>query len=137
MEPQKLEWDENYSVGVQEIDNQHKILFATINELLDAIHNNEPEEKLDHIIQNIITYKKHHFSTEEKYFKEFNFEGAEEHIEQHKKFNDNIKKLFEDHPKHDIELCFLLIDFLEDWLIDHLQNMDQKYVECFKQNGLK
>ena len=31
----KLEWEDKYSVGVEEIDSQHKRMFATINELLE------------------------------------------------------------------------------------------------------
>ena len=36
-----------------------------------------------------------------------------------------------------IALAFGLIDFLEDWFLDHLANEDQKYAQCFKAHGLK
>jgi hemerythrin len=29
------------------------------------------------------------------------------------------------------------MDFLEDWLIDHLMTVDQEYETCFKNHGLK
>jgi hemerythrin len=29
-----------------------------------------------------------------------------------------------------------LLDFLEDWLVDHLNGQDKKYTECFNKNGL-
>jgi len=78
-----LEWEDKYSVGVVEIDDQHKRMFATINELLDSINNGTTEEHIGNIIESLVKYKIFHFETEEKYFKEFNYDGAEEHISRH------------------------------------------------------
>ena len=75
MATKKLEWEEKYSVGVVEIDNQHKRMFEIINELFEAINNKIIEEKLDKIIAKVVDYKDFHFTTEEKYFKEFNQRG--------------------------------------------------------------
>ena len=137
MSTKKLEWEEKYSVGVEEIDNQHKRMFLVINELLDAINTNSTEESLEHIIESLIQYKKFHFATEEKYFSEFNFNGADEHIQKHKEFNDKLAILKEKYPTYNIEFAFELVDFLEDWLINHLLVVDQKYVQCFHDHGLE
>ena len=137
MSIKKLEWEEKYSVEVEEIDNQHKRMFAVINELMDLISTNTPEEHLGEITDGLINYKKFHFATEEKYFKEFNYEGAEEHIQKHKEFNDKLSLLREKYPKNTIDFAFELVDFLEDWLINHLMVVDQKYKECFHEHGLK
>lgn len=137
MSTQKLIWDEKYSVGVEEIDNQHKHLVATINNLLDLINTNTVGEKLDEIINALVEYKKLHFETEEKYFKEFNYEGTEEHEAKHDEFTKNFLALREQYPENSIEFAFKLVDFLEDWLIDHLMTIDQKYVKCFHDHGLK
>jgi hemerythrin len=40
-------------------------------------------------------------------------------------------------PSFTIDFAFDLIDFLEDWLINHLLDMDQKYKKCFHDHGLK
>jgi hemerythrin len=34
-----FDWKETYSVGVKEIDNQHKMLVGTLNELFEAMRN--------------------------------------------------------------------------------------------------
>ena len=137
MSVKKLEWEEKYSVGVEEIDNQHKRMFAVINELLDAINNNNTEEHIGNIIDGLVKYKIFHFATEEKYFKEFNYDGTVEHVTKHKEFNDNLVKIKEKYPKPTVEFAFELLDFLEDWLINHLMVMDQKYKKCFHDHGLK
>lgn len=137
MATQKLEWDDKYSVGVIEIDNQHKRMFAVINDLLEAIETNTPADHLGHIIDELIKYKKFHFATEENYFKEFNYEGTEEHVTKHHEFNEKLEAMRKKHPELTIEFAFDLVDFLEDWLINHLMTLDQAYVKCFHEHGLK
>ena len=131
-----LVWSDEFSVGVKILDDQHKKLILAISKLIDIIGTKPTKEKLDEIIVDILEYKKTHFATEEKYFQECNYDGAEEHIAEHKKFNENLAGLqskFKDLP---IDFAFALADFLEDWLFDHLWNMDRKYIECFKNYGL-
>lgn len=136
MSTKKLIWEEKYSVGVVELDNQHKRMFAVINELLEAIDTNSTKEHLGNIIESLVKYKIFHFETEEKYFKEFNYEGKDEHIAKHKEFNDKLIEMKGKYPEYNIEFAFNLVDFLEDWLINHLMGADQKYRKCFKENGL-
>ena len=33
-----IEWNDELSVGIQEIDEQHKVLVGLVNEMHDAIH---------------------------------------------------------------------------------------------------
>lgn len=137
MSLKRLEWEEKYSVGVEEIDNQHKQMFETINELLESIDNGTTEEHIGNVIDSLVKYKMIHFATEEKYFKEFNYEGAEEHIANHGEFSKKLDLLKEKYKTTSVEFAFELVDFLEDWLIYHLSNTDQMYVNCFKSHGLK
>lgn len=133
----KLIWDDKYSVGVQIIDNQHKEMFKTINELIETLEGMPTKEQVDKIIESLIAYKKFHFATEEKYFQEFGYEGGADHIEKHKDFSLKLEKLMVESNGDSVDLAFKLVDFLEDWLIDHLMVTDQKYVSCFKSHGLQ
>lgn len=137
MNIKKLKWEDKYAVGVAEIDHQHKFMFAAINQLLDILSSQTKTENLKAVVKSIIEYKTAHFATEEKYFKKFNYSGAKEHIAKHREFNEKLTELQKKHPEYSIEFAFDLVDFLEDWLIDHLMIMDQKYRECFSSNGLK
>jgi len=136
MNTQKLEWEEKYSVGVKLIDDQHKTMFDTINQLIDVLASTPTKEKLDEIITRLVEYKKFHFVTEEGYFKEFNYENKEEHEAKHKEFTITLERLIADSKGDSMVLAFGLVDFLEDWLINHLMTEDQKYVACFHDHGL-
>ncbi len=132
----KIAWNESMSVNVKVIDEQHKAFIATINELVNCINTIPDKDKITSIITKITNYKLQHFATEERYFKEFNYEGAAEHIAAHHDFNKRVELLLKENVKDPISLAFNLVDFLEDWLIDHLQNMDRKYIKCFNEHGL-
>lgn len=133
---EKLAWSEDFSVKVKLLDEQHKVMVSIINELIESVNNQPNQEKINEIIARMTNYKHHHFDTEEKYFAEFNFEGAAEHIVAHRNFNVQVEKLQKEYSGDIIAFTFNLLDFLEDWLIDHIQNMDHKYIKCFNEHGL-
>lgn len=138
MERKDFEWKPEYSVHVQVIDNQHKHFISILNKLLHELTKGEPKEVVGNTLDSIVDYAKLHFSTEERYFDEFNYKGAEEHKGEHKKLMEKIDvlKAKRDTTDDPVGLVFETLDFLEDWLIYHLINMDQKYVSCFQEHGL-
>ncbi len=132
----KLEWKDEYSVGVELIDAQHKMFVGIVNELYEAIVTKKDKEALDNIFKQLVAYTQFHFQTEERYFDEFQYEGAEEHKTAHKALIDQIAELQQ--QKTDImDDPFKLMDFLEDWLIDHIMGMDKLFGPCFNEHGLK
>lgn len=133
---QILEWKDEYSVKVKEIDDQHKELFRIINILITEVTTLKDEKKMKSIISDLVKYKMAHFATEEKYFKEFNYDGAEDHIQKHKAFSKGLEQITQDYKDDTIGLSFAIIDYLEDWLITHLMGTDHKYIQCFNSHGL-
>lgn len=136
LQSKMLVWDDKYNL-VKKIDEQHKFLFEIINDLIREISSTPKEESVKAIIGKILEYKKVHFATEEKYFEEFNFEGAAEHKEEHRLFGEEVEKISAAHAGDYIGLAFALVDFLENWLITHLMSTDQKYKQCFIDHGLE
>lgn len=131
-----LEWKKDHSVGVEEIDEQHKQLIKIMNRLYEAINNMKTKEELGGILGELVSYARYHFSTEEKYFDMFGFEFSDEHKKEHQKFKEKIITIQKQFKGNEIKISFDLSEFLEDWLVDHLMIQDMKYVECFKEHGL-
>lgn len=103
---------------------------------MTAIDQRKFQEELGGILDKLIQYAGYHFQTEEKYFEEFGYSEKEEHIAEHNKFKEKVLDIHKKHKDEEMELSFELVDFLEDWLLDHLMTMDRKYVELFKSKGL-
>ena len=132
-----MRWKKEYSVKVKEIDIQHKKIFVLINDLNKAIINKNFSETLRKIIDGLVDYSIYHFETEEKYFKKFNFEYSDEHKKEHESFKKKITGIIKKIDNNEMEISFELVDFLEDWIINHVTGSDQKYIQCFQENGLK
>jgi hemerythrin len=138
----RIPWNSSYSVNVKEIDEQHKKLLEMINNLADItlseskVPTDDERNKLENILNELIRYTEYHFSTEEDYFDEFDYENADSHKKEHKKFVEKIKEFMKRFRNKEASISFELINFLQDWLIDHIMGTDKKYTKCFNEHGL-
>jgi len=57
-----MKWNDAYSVGVEEIDNQHKGLVNNLNELFDAMSIGKANDVLGKILDQLIRYAQIHFA---------------------------------------------------------------------------
>lgn len=88
------------------------------------------------ILRELRAYSEFHFTAEEKYFDQFNYEGAAEQKHEHEKFRRMIDLLGGKIRKDGTEATFELLDFLEDWFVVHIINLDKQYTKCFNEHGL-
>ena len=127
-----IEWSEKYSIGYDEIDDQHKKLVEMINELYNSFLKGEADKVAESIIQKMIEYTDYHFKTEEKYFEKYNYSDTELHIEQHKGFVDQVTNFFNEFKKGSVVISYDIMNFLRDWLVAHIQNSDTKFSAEFQ-----
>ncbi len=130
-----IEWSKDYSVNVKLIDDQHKHFVGIMNLLYKKIQSNKTD-RIPEIIDEPVSYAETHFETEEKYFKEFNYDGTDEHKMEHNKLKERVSEFLSRKNTDSLNFAFELLDFLENWLVDHLANMDKKYTQCFNDHGL-
>jgi len=131
-----IQWNEEHSVNVKELDDQHKIFISLLNRSYDLIHSQGSQKDLKNILADLIDYAVNHFNAEEKYFDLYNYENLFEHKEEHKKLKKQVLDFQKDFLAGKKDITVELIDFLEDWLIDHLGSQDKKYSKCFNEHGL-
>lgn len=130
-------WDDKYSVNVSEIDNQHKKLVDLINKLHDAMKQGKSKEVLSEIISELINYTDVHFKTEEKYFDKFNYPKSDAHKTLHKNFVNKVLDFKNKYESGNAALSIEIINFLKDWLINHINGSDKEYSSFFNEHGLK
>lgn len=133
-----ITWSGLYSVGVEEIDEQHKRFFSLIGELFHANDSGVTEETIaPYLLKELDAYAEYHFATEEKYFDLFHYEGAELHKAQHQGFKDRVQEILAQHERREGDTVSTIAEFMEDWLVSHISNSDKRYVACFKQHGVR
>ncbi len=133
----KIEWSESLSVGIEEIDLQHRKIFDLIVSLGDAIRRGDSQSKLEEIIYQMIDYSSYHFETEESYFKKFVFPGQGAHVREHNLFVDEVKTYRTRLERGEKGLAVEIFDFLSGWISQHVQGMDQRYAPFLRYHIMK
>jgi len=133
-----IDWNDGFAVGIKIIDEQHQDLIQTVNDLYDSVYQGNSDEVIEKAFKHLVDYAEHHFETEERYFDDFGYEGKEEHKAEHSLFREKLENLRSQIGKANHEkLAVDVLTVLEGWLEIHVKDMDQKYVACFKEHGLK
>jgi hemerythrin len=131
-----IKWADNYSVGISIIDEEHKKLFGILNKVIVAKEHNGNPEELWEVLSEMTNYALTHFKTEEAYMEEFNYPEYQDHKEEHRDFSTEIIAYHDKVIKGDSQIANEIIEYLKWWLVNHIQETDKKYIDCFKKNGL-
>lgn len=122
-----MEWESDFSVGIDAIDKQHHHLIDLINMLYDAMKAKKSNEMMGGLIKELIDYTRFHFKKEEDLFAEFAYPSAAEHIAEHGKFIETVGKFNQDYLDKKIGVSVKILDFLMDWLKGHILLKDKAY----------
>jgi hemerythrin len=133
-----MEWTQAYSVGVAIFDDEHKKLIAIINQLHDAIASGIDKLALQRVSDALVEYTLMHFRHEEMYFDDWAYPAAATHIANHATLRQKVfefrKQILEQDSK---ELGADMMNFLRDWLTQHIMVEDRKYGEFLYEKGLR
>ncbi len=132
-----IEWDNAYSVGFELFDKQHQQLVEMINDLYAAFLSGEAHIKAPQIVNEMVKYTDYHFKTEEKFFDKYNFPETDEHKAIHKQFVDKSVELRDSLEYGKVTVSYDIMNFLRQWLIEHIMGEDKKYTKFFKENQIK
>ncbi len=131
-----IQWSDDLIIGFELIDKQHKVLVDMINELYDAMMEIKGQEVLSKIVNRMVEYAAIHFMVEEKWMTAFTYEGYAEHKKIHDDFSQKALTLKNDMSQSGFVLSLEVLNFLREWLVNHIMGTDRKYISCFSENGV-
>lgn len=133
-EIERLVWnDEELSVGVKLIDEQHKKLIRIINRLQDAIEQGHLDTAFMPTLESLEDYTRTHFRMEEEFMTLFNYPEYSTQKTGHSEFEVHLQK-FKVNPKESKDT---LIKYLNVWLYHHIMHQDRKLGEYLNSIGVK
>lgn len=124
---------DEFKTGIPMIDEEHQTLFEIIGKIYKAIETELVHDKFDFILDILDELKEYtsvHFADEESYMKEIGYEGLAQQIILHEKFIETLEDVNLDHvDDNQEEYLFEVLDFLQNWLVNHIQKVD-KLIPC-------
>lgn len=130
-----IDWNENYQLGIPEIDEQHKRWVAMINEFYDRVSNSDPQENLRKLLSGAIDYARFHFGTEEAFMQRIGYAGLAAHREQHAAVAKRLSEFQEKADSGRVILSISVTGEMKAWLNDHILSEDRRYAEFYKSIG--
>lgn len=125
-----------YFTGIEFIDKEHERLFELAEETHELLYDEFLQNKSDqivHLISELINYTRTHFTHEEAYQKRIDYPYLEQHAKQHRQFEDKLLEFDLDSIANNFEeqneTIEELLNFLVDWLINHIQKVDMLFVK--------
>jgi len=120
----RLEWNSGLSVGVEQIDSQHKELIRIANGLVSAVEKKRTRHVVQNVVRRLRNYTVFHFNSEEKLMEAVRYPRRGEHQKEHEQLKEQVKwyqrRLYEmEEVKPENVLAFL-----KSWLIKHILHAD-------------
>ena len=121
-----ITWKKEFEVGYAKVDDQHKELVRIINSLADAMGSGKGKEELGKVLHFLAEYTVSHFGTEEALMKSNSYPGYAAHKKIHEDLLAQVGDLVTKFDSGKSVLTVQVMNFLQDWLIKHIQGEDTK-----------
>lgn len=122
-----ITWTDDFSVKSAAMDAQHKKLVSMINDLHDAMSAGKGKEVLGPTLDGLVAYAQTHFVAEENLMAKGNYPDLAAHKKEHEAFVKKALELQTEFKSSSAVLTFTVMEFLKDWLLNHIQKNDKKY----------
>ena len=133
---EKIIWNESLSVGVQEIDRQHKQLVGILNQLLGMDGLKVDSEVISDPLTRMTDYADYHFNSEEGYMQKYAYPDYETHRLEHIAFMRKTAELAMGTMAYRKNIPADMLEYLKNWLVEHIMVSDKKYKQFFQQKGI-
>lgn len=131
-----ISWTDRLLTNVKACDDQHKRLVSLVNDLHDAMTAGKGKDVLGKILGELVSYTDYHFKTEEQLFDRYSYPDAPKHKKEHQELTRKAKELKTRFEKGEVTISIEVMNFLSNWLKDHIMGSDKKYGPFLNDKGV-
>jgi hemerythrin len=129
------EWGDEFSIGIEEFDADHKKLIGMLNSLKKAMDAGNAYEELGRVLAGLKLYMSFHFAHEEELLRQINYPDYEAHRREHQAFAETVEEIHRDFRiRVSDALPGQVLEFLKNWLYEHSLGADRAVAEYLKAN---
>jgi len=122
-----LQWQDTYSVGVAEVDHEHRGMIELINTLHTALGTERSGERVEAFLGEIFADVSAHFALEERVMRERRYDALAEHKADHERLLDELRDIMDAQADGDSLDDARLGGTLADWFGVHFRTHDARF----------
>ena len=123
-----IQWTQDMSVGIQSIDDDHKILVGMVNRLDDAIKASRGKHILGSVLDALLDYTSYHFGREEALMQACGYPDLDAHGHAHRALRTQVAHIRDRYRVNpDTIYDREVLAFLKNWLTSHIMGRDKLY----------
>ncbi len=132
-----IEWTPALAVGIDKIDEQHKMLFQKVNGLIEACNQGKGKDAVAELLGFLSNYVIFHFRDEEKLMQKHKYPDYIQHKALHDGFIKGLDELNDQLGREGPGLALVLKTnrVVVDWLINHISKKDKAVGEYLQKKG--
>ncbi len=127
-----MRWMDLYATGIEKIDRQHETLTDLLNALNEAFRGGRPNEVLLFRLDQLIELTHEHFTDEEALMRRKEYPDIDLHKAEHDFLLAQVAHFREEFAASKAELSDSMMDYLRDWLRDHILISDRRMARFIK-----
>ena len=121
-----LQWREEFSVGIEEVDHEHRELIGLIRGLQESLEEGASTDQVIDVLGEIYAQIAAHFALEEKMMRQTQYPALADHKEDHETLLDDLRDIMDEVEDDGILDRVRLTDDLDRWFSDHFKTHDAK-----------
>ena len=124
----KIAWSDSLSVGVPEMDEEHRKFIARVNDLNKAIIESEDKATVKRAMDLMLMEAAHHFWHEQELLARWKYPETATHVAKHAELTAQFERVMKEFAEADISFVWALKGLrLKQLLVEHLLKEDMKY----------
>lgn len=121
-----LQWRDEFSVGIADVDHEHRELIALINELVERMTGGGPEAPVLDYFGEVHAKIAAHFALEEKIMRDRNYDQYADHKADHDRLLDELREIMDAYEDGELPQVDELAGRLERWFGEHFRTRDAR-----------
>ena len=132
-----MPWSNLLSVGVREIDDQHRVLVDILNRLGDVLLGEVADWDAGRILGELVQYTERHFLWEENLMRQVDYADVEAHLAEHRKLIERLREKTDRFERGDLPNAEELVVFVREWLTMHILKTDRQLAGVLNEQGIR
>lgn len=122
-----LRWQDNFSIGIEEVDHEHRELIELINTLHGTLAADRTGARVEAFLGEILTDISAHFALEEKVMRARRYDALAEHKADHERLLDDLRDLMDEQAAGVALDDARFAARLSDWFGGHFATHDARF----------